>query len=169
MRRTEITGCENAAEHRRPGNVTFADNYVHDLDTTGPSYVWGNDPHTDGIQVGGRGQLVIRHNTIDPVGSVTGVGGTSAIIMGVERRAELERADRGQLPRRSQRRLRDLRAASADARTSTSTATGCTSGVYGYTACVRLGITVTEFNENRDAGTGALISPDNGAGGSCSN
>ena len=39
-------------------------------------------------------------------------------------------------------------------------------GVYGYTACVRLGITVTEFNENRDAGTGALISPDNGAGGS---
>ena len=28
------------------------DNYVHDLDTAGPSYVWGNSPHTDGIQIG---------------------------------------------------------------------------------------------------------------------
>jgi hypothetical protein len=42
-------------------------------------------------------------------------------------------------------------------------------GAYGYTACVRLGITTAEFNDNRDAGTGALIAADNGAGGSCSN
>ncbi len=40
---------------------------------------------------------------------------------------------------------------------------------YGYTACVRLGVTVTEFNGNRDAGTDAPIAPDDGAGGSCSN
>ena len=42
-------------------------------------------------------------------------------------------------------------------------------GAFGYTACARLGITVTEFNDNRDAETNAVISPDNGAGGSCSN
>lgn len=40
---------------------------------------------------------------------------------------------------------------------------------YGYTACVRLGVTVTEFNQNRDAITDALIAPDNGAGGGCTN
>jgi hypothetical protein len=40
---------------------------------------------------------------------------------------------------------------------------------YGYTACVRLGVTVTEFIDNRDAITGALIAPDNGAGGGCTN
>jgi hypothetical protein len=38
-----------------------------------------------------------------------------------------------------------------------------------YTACVRLGVTVTEFNDNRDAATGALIAPDNGVGGGCTN
>jgi hypothetical protein len=42
-------------------------------------------------------------------------------------------------------------------------------GAYGYTACVRPGVTVTEFTDNRDAGTGASIGADNGAGGSCSN
>ncbi len=37
--------------------------------------MWGNDPHTDGIQVGeGATNLVIRHNTIDPVGSGRAVG-----------------------------------------------------------------------------------------------
>ena len=43
-------------------------------------------------------------------------------------------------------------------------------GVYGqYTFCVRLGTTVTEFNGNRDAGTDAPISADNGVGGGCTN
>jgi hypothetical protein len=42
-------------------------------------------------------------------------------------------------------------------------------GAYGYTACVRPGVTVTEFNDNRDAITGRLIAPDNGAGGGCTN
>ena len=32
------------------------------------------------------------------------------------------------------------------------------------TACVRLGVTATEFNDNRDAITGAPIAPDSGAG-----
>ena len=36
VRRTEIAGCENGAD-MGGGNVTFTDNYVHDLDTTGPS------------------------------------------------------------------------------------------------------------------------------------
>jgi hypothetical protein len=40
---------------------------------------------------------------------------------------------------------------------------------YGYTACVKLGITVVEFNENRDAATNALIVPDNGSDGGCTN
>jgi hypothetical protein len=40
---------------------------------------------------------------------------------------------------------------------------------YGYTGCVRLGVTVTEFNDNRDAITNAGIAPDNGADGGCSN
>ena len=33
----------------------------------------------------------------------------------------------------------------------------------------RVGITVTEFNDNRDAVTNALISPDNGSDGGCTN
>jgi hypothetical protein len=40
---------------------------------------------------------------------------------------------------------------------------------YGYTACVRLGVTVTQFNGNVDHLTGAALSPDNGAGGGCTN
>ena len=42
VRRTEITGCENGAD-MGGGNVTFEDNYVHDLDT-GAEPVWGNSP-----------------------------------------------------------------------------------------------------------------------------
>ena len=30
-------------------------------------------------------------------------------------------------------------------------------------------MTVTQFNGNRDAGTGAAIAPDNGVGGGCTN
>ena len=82
VRRTEITGCENGLDIERPGNVTLDDSYVHDLDTTGPSYVWGNDAahrrHPESAT--GAATSVIRHNTIDP-STVTGGGGTSAIIM----------------------------------------------------------------------------------------
>ena len=74
VRRTEITGCENALDIGSPGNVTSTDNYVHDLDTTGPSYVWGNSDRTPTASRSRRAasNIVIRHNTIDPVGAVTG-------------------------------------------------------------------------------------------------
>jgi hypothetical protein len=41
--------AENAVNIDGPGTMVFEDDYVHDLDTTGPSYVFGDDPHTDGI------------------------------------------------------------------------------------------------------------------------
>jgi hypothetical protein len=40
---------------------------------------------------------------------------------------------------------------------------------YGYTACIRVGVTVEEFSGNVDHATGAALSPDNGADGGCSN
>jgi hypothetical protein len=167
VRRTELTGCENAMNIDNPGNVTFVDNYVHDLDTDGPSYVWGNAPHTDGIQIGeGASNLAIRHNWIDPS---PGGGVTSGIIMYTDSGSQNSNAwiednyidgrgasyaiyaPRGQTHDVYINRNRMYRAA------------------FGYTACVRLGTTVTEFTGNRDHGTNALINPDNGTGGSCSN
>jgi thrombospondin type 3 repeat protein len=167
VRRTEITGCENAMNIDNPGNITFVDNYVHDLDTTGPSYVWGNDPHTDGIQIGqAASNLVIRHNWIDPS---PGGGVTAGIIMYTgsgtpnsstwieDNYIDARGASYGIYAPRSQthdvyiNRNQMYR------------------GVGGYTACVRLGVTVAAFGENRDAGTAALIGPDNGVGGGCSN
>jgi chitodextrinase len=168
VRRTEITGCENAMNIDSPGNVTFVDNYVHDLDTTGPSYVWGNDPHTDGIQIGrGAANMVFRHNYIDPIGAVVGAGGTSGIIIGsnipdLNLRIEDNYIDGGNssyaiyAPRIQVNSLYINR-------------NKLGRGVYGYTACVKVGNTVTEFTDNRDAASDALLSPDNGAGGSCSN
>lgn len=172
VRRTEITGCENSMNIDSPGNVTFTDNYVHDLDTTGPSYVWGNDPHTDGIQVGqGAANLVIRHNTIDPVGTVTGGGATSAIILYTPTSGTPN----------SNVWIEDNYLDGRDAATAVYAPRVQThdvyinrnkmfKGVYGtYTFCVRVGVTVTQFNGNTDAGTGAAISPDNGVGGGCTN
>lgn len=167
VRRTEISGCENAAG-LSGDNVTFEDNYVHDLDTTGPSYVWGNEPHTDGIQMDpGVDHIVIHHNTIDPIGSVTGVGGTSAIIMGVNGAQSDVRIEDNYLDGRN-----SSYALYANRQTSPNIFVNRNRmyrGAYGYTACVRLGITVTEFNGNTDAGTNAAISPDNGVGGGCTN
>jgi hypothetical protein len=167
VRRTEITGCENALNIGSPGNVRFTDNYVHDLDTQGPSYVWGNKPHTDGIQVAeGASNLVIRHNTIYPT---AGGGATSGIILYTDSGTQNSNvwiednyidgrgagyaiyANRSQTHDVYINRNQLLR------------------GGAGYTACVRLGVTVTAFDQNRDSGSGALLSPDNGAGGSCSN
>jgi len=162
--RTEITGCENAA-NIGGDNVTFIDDYIHDLDTVGPSYVWGNAPHTDGLQLSpGADNLVVRHNWIDPS---PGGGVTSAIIMGVNGSEANVRIEDNYL---------DGRGGSYALYANRQTSTGIYinrnqmyRGVYGYTACVRLGVTVTEFGENRDAGTAALISPDNGVGGGCTN
>ena len=105
VRRTELTGCENAA-NVGGDNVTFVDSWMHDLDTSGPSYVWGNEPHTDGLQMSaGADNIVVRHNTIDPVPRRRRDG---ADHHGRERVAA-ERLDRGQLHRRQRRRLRHLR------------------------------------------------------------
>jgi hypothetical protein len=166
VRRTEITGCENAAE-MGGGNILFEDNYVHDLDTTGPSYVFGNSPHTDGIQMGSADNITIRHNTIDPTPGNGGV--TSGIITNTG----------GSDPSvnvRIEDNYIDGRGASYAVYAPRSQSQGfylnrnrMYRGAYGYTACVRPGVTVTEFTDNRDAGTGASIGADNGAGGSCSN
>ncbi len=166
VRRTEIRGCENGADMSE-GNVVFEDNFVHDLDIVGPSHVFGNSgPHTDGIQAfEGARNLRIRHNWIDPT---SGGGATSAIIM----------FDVGGTPNsnfRIEDNYLDGRGASyalyAPRRPTTNVFINRNRmlGGFGYTACVRLGVTVAEFNGNRDAITGALIAPDNGAGGSCSN
>ena len=167
VRRTEIAGCENALNIDSPGHVRFVDNYVHDLDTRGPSYVWGNTPHTDGIQVGeGASHLVIRHNSIDPspggginsdIIMYTGSGtpnssvwiennyldarGASYAIYAPRSRTHAFHINRNRMRR----------------------------GVYGYTACVRPGSTVASFRNNRNFASGRLIRPDKGVGGGCSN
>jgi hypothetical protein len=166
LRRTEIAGCENSANIDSPGNVAYLDNYVHDLDTTGPSHVWGMDPHTDGIQVGqGAANLVIRHNWIDPSpgGNVTapiimytGSGTPNANVWIEDNYLDGRGASYAiYAPRRQTsnvfiNRNRMLKG-------------------YGYTGCVRLGVTVTEFTDNRDAITDAGIAPDNGGDGGCTN
>jgi hypothetical protein len=168
VRRTEITGCENSLNIDSPGNVTFTDNYVHDLDISGPSYVWGNSPHTDGIQMGaGASNITIRQNWISPQDSGT-PSSTSAIIMYTDTGTP-----------QSSVRIEDNYLDGSKASYAVYAPRQPSSNIfindnamlsgYGYTACVRLGVTVTEFNGNRDAGSGALIGPDNGAGGSCSN
>jgi hypothetical protein len=167
VRRTEITGCENAMNIDDPGNVTFVDNYVHDLDTEGPSYVWGNGPHTDGIQIGEAAHdLVIRHNWIDP-SPKSGV--TSGIIMYTGSGTPNSNA-------RIEGNYIDARGASYAIYAPRSKThdvyinrNRMHRGVYGYTACVRPGVTVAQFHGNRNVGTGARIGPDNGDGGGCSN
>jgi chitodextrinase len=162
VRRTEITGCENAANFGGD-NIVFEDNYVHDLDTTGPSYVWGNDPHTDGIQMSpGADNIVVRHNWIDPS---PGGGVTAPIIMGVNGSQSNIRIEDNYL---------DGRGASYAIYLPRQQSTVYVNRNkmyrgYGYTACARLGFTVVEFNGNVDAGTGALLTPDNGNDGGCSN
>jgi hypothetical protein len=162
----EITGCENAT-NVDPGNVTFVDNYLHDLDTPRPSYVWGNDPHTDGIQIGqAAANLVIRHNWIDPspAGRVT-----APIIMYTGSGSQNSNAwieDDYLDARGASYAIYAPRSQTHDVYINRNQ---MYRGVAGYTGCVRLGATVTRFDQNRDAGTSALIAPDNGAGGGCSN
>jgi hypothetical protein len=64
-RRLNLHGCENGFDI--DNDVTVVDSYIHDMRPT-------EDGHTDGIQLAGGSNIVIRHNTIfNP-------GGTSAII-----------------------------------------------------------------------------------------
>ena len=171
IRTTEITGCENAINLDSPGNVNIEDNYFHDLDTVGPSYVFGNDPHTDGIQAGeGAANVIIRHNYIDPVGSTVGVGGTSAIIMYTLLTGT---ANSNFWVENNYLDGRDASYAMYAPRQTTPMVYIAQNKMYegnvGYTACVKVGDTVAVFDENRDAGTDALIAADNGVGGGCTN
>jgi hypothetical protein len=64
-RRLNIHGCENGFDI--DDDVTVVDSYIHDMRST-------DTGHTDGVQLAGGSNIVIRHNTIfNP-------GGTSAII-----------------------------------------------------------------------------------------
>lgn len=164
IRRSEIAGCENAVDIGGGDNVTLVDNYIHDLDTTGPSHVWGNEPHTDGIQMApGSDNIVVRHNWIDPS---PGGGVTSAIIMGVNGSQSNVIIEENYL---------DGRGASYAVYANRQTSPNIfinrnhMGKGYGYTACVKLGVTVAEFNSNRDLVTGAAISADNGFDGGCTN
>lgn len=171
VRRTEITGCENGF-NVTGNNVTITDNYVHDLDTVGPSYVFGNSPHTDGIQIGAAQFVTITHNTIDPVGAVVGGGATSGIITdvyntNVDANAHLHIENNYIDGREASVAIYAPRVQTADVLIN---GNRLYKGVYGiYTFCVKVGTTVTQFNDNRDAGTGTLIAPDNGVGGGCTN
>jgi hypothetical protein len=162
IRRSEIVGCENAADVGG-GNATLADNFIHDLDTQGPSHVWGNSPHTDGIQ-GTGDNVVVRHNWIDPS---PGSGVTAGIIMGTNDANQNYRIEDNYI---------DGRGASyaiyAPRQQTSGIAINRNRMLRGinYVACVRLGVTVQEFNDNRDHATNAVLSAasmDNGSG--CSN
>jgi hypothetical protein len=162
--RTEITGCENGAD-MGAGNVLFQDNYVHDLDHVGPSHVFGNEnPHADGIQMSDNARNIrILHNNISPQDEGSR-DSTAGIIMGTAN-SDVRIEDN---------RIDGSRAAYAiyAPRTQTSNVFINRNRLlkgYGYTACVRLGVTVSEFNDNRDAVTDALLAPDNGADGGCTN
>jgi hypothetical protein len=127
--------------------------------------VWGNDPHTDGVQMSpGADNVVVRHNTIDPT---AGGGATSAIIMGVNgSQANVWIEDNYLDGRNAAYAIYANRQPSSNVNVNRNQ---MLRGVGGYTACVRVGVTVTTFDQNKDFGTGALIGPDNGAGGGCTN
>jgi hypothetical protein len=170
MRRTEIIGCENGVNIDSPGNITFTDNYIHTLDIIGPSYVWGTSgPHTDGIQVGASASnFTIRHNWISPQETGTAAS-TSGIILNtdtVNPNASLWIENNYINGSKASYAIYAPRVQTHDVYINSNR---MLKGGGGYTACVKLGITVTEFNDNRDSGTNAVLSPDNGSGGSCTN
>jgi hypothetical protein len=164
--RTDISGCENGLNIDSPGNVTMQDSYIHDLDTVGPSYVFGDSgPHTDGVQIGQSAHnITFSHDTIDPS---PGGGVTSGIIMYVgSSNPNYDIHFEGNYidGRGASYAIYAPRAQTHDVYMNDNRVY---KGVYGYTDCVRPGITVTQFNGNLDMGTGAPIPADNGAGGAC--
>ena len=164
-RRLEITGCENGAEMFR-GNVVFEGNWIDDLDNVGPGYFFGSaPPHTDGIQLNGGGSnVVIRNNVIDPLpaGKRGGTSGIIANTAGNNVRIEGNLIDGSG----SSYAIYAPRTAKS-AWFIDSNLIG--KGTYGYTACVKLGNTVTSFTGNVDSATKAAVTPDNGVGGGCTN
>jgi hypothetical protein len=147
-RRVEVSGSENGFQAGE--NVTIEDSWVHDLDTSGGA-------HTDGIQFSpGAGNIVIRHNNLDPVPGTSGA--TSPIIMHT-----------GGDPQNHDVRIEDNRLDG----TGSSVALYCPrrpaqriyinnnrmlKGVFGgYVDSCSVPSTATEFNGNVDDLTGALI------------
>ena len=95
-------------------------------------------PHTDGIQIVRRSEQHRDPPQLDRPGRPVTRWGARRRSSCRRERPEVERLDRGQLPRRSQRVVRDLRAAAADTRHLHQPQPDATSG-YGYTACVQAG------------------------------
>jgi hypothetical protein len=170
VRRVEISGCENGIDGSPTGNITVTDSYIHDLDTVGPSRVFGNDPHTDGMQLSQSVNVIVRHNTIDPVGAVVGGGATSGIILytGAGTPNSSTWIEDNYIDgRNSSVAMYAVRTQTHDMFVNRNR---MLKGVYGqYTFCVKVGVTVSTFDDNRDATTNAVIAPDNGVGGGCTN
>jgi hypothetical protein len=112
----------------------------------------------------GADNIVVRHNWIDPT---AGGGATSAIIMGVNGAQHNVWIEDNYLDgRNASYALYANRQPSTNVNINRNR---MLRGIAGYTACVKLGNTATEFADNHDATTNALLAPDNGAGGSCTN
>jgi hypothetical protein len=149
LRRVSITGAENGIDVGG-SNVTVEDSYIHDLTTA-------NGAHTDGAQIGeGAHDLVFRHNTIRPNPDAVWRS-TSAIIMWDEGGAQNTRVW-------IEGNLLDGTGASAAVYSPREAAQAIyinnnrmRKGASGYTIGVRVGTTVTEFNGNVDADSGAAI------------
>ena len=112
-----------------------------------PSYFFGNQAgHPDGVQLQRGAHSVVRHNTIDPIPSGES-GGTSGIIA-YEGDDDVRIEDNwidGQGSSYAVYAPRTAKSAWFLNRNRLGR------GVYGYTACVRLAVTVTEFTGNVDA------------------
>ena len=168
VRRTEITGCENAANIRRPATSPSRTTTSTTSTPRARATCGGTTPHTDGIQVGGGGQ-----SRDSPQLDRPGWFGD---------RWRRDLGDHHGLGRRHRTRTCGSRTTTSTAATHRTPSTRRASrhtnvyinrnriqrAAYGYTACVRLGVTVTS-STTTVIRYGRVISPDNGAGGWCSN
>jgi hypothetical protein len=170
VRRVEVKDCENGADIG-DGNVLMADNYIRDLaaPSAGTSQHPDGSPHTDGIQGGcGGSNITVRHNWIDP--TATG-GATAGIIMctptNLSASTTYRIEDNYIDGRGASYAVYATRQADAAAKGNYINRNRLLRGTFGYLACARVGVTVTEFNGNVDHGTGAALSAsqmDNDAG-----
>jgi len=167
VRRVDMSGCENGGGDPE-GNFTLEDSWIHDLDLIGPSYINGNSPHNDGVELNtsAASNVTITGNNIDPVPRGGPNAATSGIIAwntsGDNVRIEGNWID-GQGASYAIYAPRTAKSAWFINNNHLGR------GVFGYTACVKVGNTVTSFAGNIDLSTLAPIGPDNGVGGGCTN